>query len=108
MNCRTTTGQLIKLDNIRLMPYNIHRLEGDTMKLQEIRKRAGVTQAELADNSGVKLRTIQEYEYGRQILDTAKLAIITALADALQVPLYELIEDEQLAERVKENTKREV
>lgn len=76
------------------------------MKLQEIRKRAGLSQSELADRSGVKLRTIQEYEYGRQILDTAKLAIITALADTLDVPLYDLVEDAVLADRVRENIKR--
>lgn len=77
------------------------------MKLQELRNKAGLSQSELAKASGVKLRTIQEYEYGRQILDTAKLAIITALAEALQVPMYKLIEDSELAEKVKANTKRE-
>lgn len=77
------------------------------MKLQELRNKAGLSQSGLAKLSGVKLRTIQEYEYGRQILDNAKLNIITALAEALQVPLYELIEDEELAEKVKANTKRE-
>jgi transcriptional regulator with XRE-family HTH domain len=78
------------------------------MKLQEVRREAGLSQSELAKLSGVKLRTIQEYEYGRQKLDTAKIAILAALADALQVPLYELIEDAQLAEKVKNNAKREV
>lgn len=77
------------------------------MKLQELRNKVGLSQSGLAKLSGVKLRTIQEYEYGRQILDNAKLNIITALADALQVPLYELIEDEELAEKVKANAKRE-
>ena len=77
------------------------------MKLQEVRKRTGLSQAELSKLSGVNLRTIQEYEYGRKIVDSAKLDIITALADALRVPLYALIEDGELAERVKNNTKRE-
>ena len=78
------------------------------MKLQEVRKQAKLSQSELSKLSGVNVRTIQEYEYGRQILDKAKLNIITALADALQVPLYELLEDKELAEKVKANTKREV
>jgi transcriptional regulator with XRE-family HTH domain len=78
------------------------------MKLQEVRREAGLSQSELAKLSGVKLRTIQEYEYGRKIVDSAKLNIITALAEALQVPLYELLEDKELADKVKANTKREV
>lgn len=77
------------------------------MKLQDIRRQAGLSQSELAKLSGVNLRTIQEYEYGRQILDKAKLAIIVALAEALQVPLYELLETAELAEKVKNNAKRE-
>ena len=78
------------------------------MKLQEVRKQAKLSQSELSKLSGVNVRTIQEYEYGRQILDKAKLNIITALAEALNVPLYELLEDRELAEKVKANTKREV
>ena len=78
------------------------------MKLQEVRKQAKLSQSELSKLSGVNVRTIQEYEYGRKIVDSAKLNIITALADALQVPLYELLEDKELAEKVKANTKREV
>lgn len=78
------------------------------MKLQEVRKQAKLSQSELSKLSGVNVRTIQEYEYGRKIVDSAKLNIITALADALQVPLYELLEDKELADKVKANTKREV
>jgi transcriptional regulator with XRE-family HTH domain len=78
------------------------------LRLQEVRKKARLSQSELSKLSGVKLRTIQEYEYGRQKLDTAKIAILAALADALQVPLYELLEDRELADKVKANTKREV
>lgn len=76
------------------------------MKLKEVRSKAGLSQSALANLSGVKVRTIQEYEYGRQIVDTAKLSIIVALAEAMQVPFYELLEDSELAQLVKENTKR--
>jgi transcriptional regulator with XRE-family HTH domain len=78
------------------------------VKLQEIRKQAGLSQSELSKLSGVNLRTIQEYEYGRKIVDKAKLDIIIALADSLQVPLYEILEDDELADKVKQNIKREV
>jgi transcriptional regulator with XRE-family HTH domain len=78
------------------------------LRLQEVRKKARLSQSELSKLSGVNVRTIQEYEYGRKIVDSAKLNIITALAEALQVPLYELLEDKELADKVKANTKREV
>ena len=77
------------------------------MKLKDIRTKAGLSQSALAKLSGVNVRTIQEYEYGRKIVDSAKLNIITSLADALQVPLYELLEDKELADKVKRNVKRE-
>ena len=76
------------------------------MKLKEVRSKAGLSQSALANLSGVKVRTIQEYEYGRQIVDTAKLGIIVALAEAMQVPFYELLEDSELAQLVKANIKR--
>ena len=78
------------------------------MKLQEVRKKVGLSQSELAEASGVNIRTIQEYEYGRKIVDTAKLNIITALAEALNVPMSALLEDAELAQKVKLNAKREV
>ena len=78
------------------------------MKLQDIRKAAGLSQAKLATLSGVKLRTIQEYEYGRKKVDSARINTITLLAEALQVPMYELMEDSELAEKVKKNLKRGV
>lgn len=78
------------------------------MKLQEVRKKAGLSQSELATKSSVNVRTIQEYEYGRKKIDAARLDIILALADVLLVPMSELIEDAELAKKVKINAKREV
>ena len=78
------------------------------MKLQELRQQAKLSQSELARLSGVKVRSIQEFEYGRRSVDTTKLATLVALADALQEPLYNLLDDKELAEKVKNNVKREV
>jgi transcriptional regulator with XRE-family HTH domain len=97
------------IDKLLQKSYNGYQQERrDTMKLQDVRKSAGLSQAKLATLSGISLRTIQDYECGHRTIDTAKLSIITALADALQVPLYELMEDAELAEKVKKNLKRGV
>ena len=105
-NWNTTTGQQIDLDSARALSYNICRWEGDRVKLQEIRKRAGLSQSELANRSGVKLQTIQGYELGRRQLDGAHVDTLISIADALDIPMYELIEDAELAEKIKANIKR--
>ena len=76
------------------------------MKLQETRKRVGLSQSELAKRSGVKLQTIQGYELGRRQIDGAHVDTLVAIAEAMQVPFYELLEDSELAQIVKENIKR--
>lgn len=76
------------------------------MKLQDIRKRVGLSQSELAKQSGVKLQTIQGYELGRRQLDGAHIDTLVSIADALRIPFYELLEDSELAQLVKENIKR--
>lgn len=86
------------------MSYN--RWGGDKVKLQEVRKAKGLTQAELALQSGVKLRTIQEYEYGRQKMDSAHIDTLVGIGEALEVPFYELMEDELRIEAIKNNIKR--
>lgn len=73
-------------------------------KLQEIRKRRGYSQDELAERSGVKVGTIKRYEIGYRSIDGAGLDTLTALADALGAKLYDLLEDNELAERVKRAT----
>ena len=78
------------------------------MKLQEVRKRVGLSQSELAKQSGIKLQTIQGYELGRRQIDGARADTLISLADALGVPFYSLLENAELAEKIKANVKREV
>lgn len=73
-------------------------------KLQEIRKAKGYTQNELADRSGVKLRAVQHYEIGARSIDGAALETLVALAGALGVKVYDLLEDDRLAQDVKRTT----
>lgn len=77
------------------------------MKLQDIRKRVGLSQSELSRSSGVKLRTIQEYENGRRKIDSAHIDTLLNIANVLSVPFYELMEDAQRIEKIKDNIKRE-
>ncbi len=60
-------------------------------RLQTYRLAIGMTQSELAQKSGVNLRTLQEYETGRKRLELASAAKVIKLANVLQVPVRELI-----------------
>ena len=52
-------------------------------RLQMYRKQLGMTQQELAERSGVNLRTLQQYEVGRKELQKAAANNLFALAGAL-------------------------
>ncbi len=65
-------------------------------KLQDLRKGAGLTQKELADEAGMKCKILQQYEIGYRHIDGARLETLISLANALNCQIYELLEDEKL------------
>ena len=58
--------------------------------IKAARKKAGMTQAQLAEKAGVAAITIQQYELGKR---QPRLAQLQAIAAALGVPVQELISD---------------
>ena len=52
-------------------------------RLQAYRKQIGMTQSELAEASGVNLRTLQQYEIGGKDIRKASFQSVTALASVL-------------------------
>jgi transcriptional regulator with XRE-family HTH domain len=56
--------------------------------LVELRTKHGLTQAELAERSGVTKRTIEDVEQGRS--EDPKCATLAALATALGITMQEL------------------
>lgn len=62
------------------------------MKLTEIRKKRGLTQAELAEASNVSYRTIQEYEQERSDLKKASVSTVYQIAKTLNCTIEDLIE----------------
>ncbi len=63
----------------------LHRKRSQHNRLQEYRKRLGMTQAALAEKSGVNLRTLQQYEVGDKDIAKASVGSVIALAKALHV-----------------------
>lgn len=62
------------------------------MTLRELRKRAGLSQKELAEKSGVNVRQIRRVELETSQIENVTLINAKRLADALGVPIEELLE----------------
>lgn len=60
--------------------------------LKQLRKRAGLGQSELAEASGVPLRTIQQYEQRQKSINKAQAQYLIMLARALYCNAEDLIE----------------
>ncbi len=61
-------------------------------RLQELRKKKGISQRELANISGVNLRTLQEYENRSKDINKASSQTLFYLSKALNVKIEDLIE----------------
>ena len=61
-------------------------------RLQRQRKQCGLTQKELSEKSGVKLRTIQQYEMKAKDINKASVSTILALASSLGCRVEDLLE----------------
>ena len=61
-------------------------------KLQQQRKKCGYSQRELAEKSGVNLRTLQQYELKTKDIGKASVQTVIALAAVLGCPIEDLLE----------------
>ncbi|MCR4650747.1 MAG: helix-turn-helix domain-containing protein [Lachnospiraceae bacterium] len=69
--------------------YNSRKSETN---LKKYRLAAGLSQSELAEVSGVKVRTIQQYEQRVKNINAAKAESVIALSKALECPIEMLME----------------
>ncbi len=61
-------------------------------KLKQVRKAKGLTQRELAEATGMSLRTLQHLERGARDLNQAAALTVYAIAKALGVEMTELLD----------------
>ena len=64
-----------------------------TTKLQELRKNIGYSQRELAEKSGVNLRTLQQYELKAKDINKAATTTLLALSKTLGCKIEDLLEN---------------
>lgn len=70
----------------------LYRLAQPETKLKWLRQRAGVSQGQLAQLSGVPVRTIQQYEQRQKNINKAQAEYLVALAKVLSCNVVDLIE----------------
>jgi transcriptional regulator with XRE-family HTH domain len=60
-------------------------------RIKQLRRAAGLTQRQLADLSGIPLRTLQHYEQGNKDIRKAAGHALQRLAEALHVTIEDII-----------------
>ena len=103
----STILSLIKMNEISSLYYPLHEASEDKFvdvllriigerkqisRLQARRKALGLSQSELANYSGVNLRTLQDYEIKRKNINNASISILLKLSNALKCNVTDIIE----------------
>lgn len=65
----------------------------DPTALEKARREAGMSRKKLAEVSGVSFRSLECYEQGKRNINTASVAIVRALAQALNVPMEKILDE---------------
>lgn len=71
---------------------NIIKLRAQKSRVQELRKLAGMTQKQLSIESGVNIRTLQQYENMSKDINKASGMILASLAKALSCSMEDLLQ----------------
>ena len=72
------------------------------MKLKEKRQSAGLSQFQLAEKTGINVRTIQHYEQGSKIFDHARIDTILKCCIALNCKLEDILDNEEYVQLTKQ------
>ena len=82
-----------EMDEQKIVDYINEKNENSNTvrRLQAYRKALGLSQTELAKESGINLRTLQQYEIGAKDLSKAAAASVVALSKSLKCSVEDLI-----------------
>lgn len=75
-----------------------------TRKLKAWRRAKGLSQSQLAEKTGINLRTIQHYEQGSKNFDHARIDTIMRVCVALDCRLDDILENPEYVELAKKVT----
>lgn len=95
---------LHEADIMRFVETMDEQLKVKETNLKRLRERAGLSQAQLAQLSGVSIRSIQLYEQRQNDISKAQLNILEALARTLNCSVFDLIDNNSLYNNWGNNT----
>lgn len=72
-----------------------------TKKLKEMRQSRGLSQSQLAEKTGINVRTLQHYEQGSKNFDHARIDTILRVCIALGCKLEDIIENKEYVDLLK-------
>lgn len=72
-----------------------------TKKLKEMRQAAGLSQSQLAEKTGINVRTLQHYEQGSKVFDHARIDTILKVCLALNCKLKDIVENQEYIDLIK-------
>ena len=78
-------------DNVVDVILGMYKKSSQYNRLQEYRKRLGMTQLQLAKAAGVNIRTLQQYEAGTKSIKKAAAETVFSLAAVLECQPEELV-----------------
>lgn len=81
-----------------MTPETALKVWGGESKLKYHRVKNGLSQSQLAEKAGVKVRAIQVYEAGSRDIDKAQLLTLCQLAKALNCQISDILESPELIE----------
>lgn len=61
-------------------------------RIKELRIARRLTQAQLAQNADINIRTIQKFENGERSLHDTRFSTVLKIAEALDVTVYDLLD----------------
>ena len=81
-----------EMDILHVVNAIEERIKKTPTNLERLRKKAGYSQAQLAELSTVSLRSIQMYEQRNNDISKAQFNILNALAKVLKCLVYDLVD----------------
>ena len=70
-------------------------------KLKEMRQTKGLSQSQLAEKTGLNVRTLQHYEQGSKVFDHARIDTILRVCLTLDCKFEDVIENQEYLDLIK-------
>lgn len=74
--------------------------KGSDNVLKKLRETQGLSQGQLAQKTGISVRTLQSYEQGSRDINGASLSTLVDLAIALKCKLTDILSDQELIKKM--------